>query len=201
LRTCSGPLEPDLDFEPCELGPAGHCTSPCNRAIDRRAYHARVGELEEALAGDGTELRALAARASGGGDGRAKESGVIGRLLRLHKRRHWLVNRHDYLAVVPASGGAMLAVVVVGGSCRRILRLERPEDLDELAAAAAEDGKRRRRRKDLLRGDASTILAHWIRRRESESEGMVVDLDAGRDLEASLAAAAAELAAVVVSAE
>jgi DNA polymerase-3 subunit epsilon len=201
LRTCSGPLEPDPGVEPCELGPAGLCTSPCNEAIGRRAYQARVEELEHALAGDGTELRALAARASAAGDGRAKESGIVGRLLRLHKRRHWLVNRHDYVAVVPASGGAMLAVVVIGGRCRRILRLEGERDLDALATASTENTKGRRRRKDLLRGDASTIVTHWIRRRESENEGIIIDLDAGRDLEGSLAAAAAELAAVVVTSE
>ncbi len=195
LRTCPGRLEPSESFDPCWLAEPGWCSSPCNGSIDAGAYAKRVADLEKALAVGGGPLKQAIDRASAGeGAQRNRDSAVLGRLLKLHRKRHWLVNRHYYVAAVEAAGGGLLVAAVIAGFCRALLRPATAEELRSDLAGLAE--RRRRRttgRSGAMLADVSTILAYWTRTPAAHEEGVVIDLDP-KALDESLAAAAEELA-------
>jgi len=191
LRTCSMTLHPTASVEPCWLGPAGWCSSPCNATVTSAAYRDQIEHAEKVLSGDPLQLRAGAATQPGNEEARSRDGAVIGRLLKLHRKRHWLVNTHSYMAAFPATGGGIWVVIVLGGFCRRFSRartrqeLEAALKLDPRLSGAARLGH--------FEADASTILAHWIRRPAEEHGIKVLDLDEPH-LEASLTAAAEKLA-------
>jgi len=196
MRTCPGPLTPDPEFEACELGPLGACSSPCNGKIGRHDYAAQLDALEEALGGDGGALHArVESRAAEQGTDRSRDGAILSRLLKLNRRRSWIVNAQNYLAAVPGCEEGMLIVAVLGGFCVACGYVRSQADLDEFLAPIGPDLLRSRRRMGAFDADASTVLSHWVRRGQSEDDGstVVVDLDRA-DLSGSVARAVADLA-------
>ncbi|MFP6626025.1 MAG: exonuclease domain-containing protein [Deltaproteobacteria bacterium] len=198
LRTCPGSLAPDSSVEPCELAPAGLCSSPCNAAVDVRAYRNKAVRLEAVLKGDGSELsRMVSAAAADSESGRHKaDSRTLGRTLRLGRRYHWLVNSHNYVAAVAGSDGALLLVVVLTGRYCGQMKVTDRRSLDEAGSwveGLARSGTRVRRGTE---ADSSTIMVDWVHSKSMDSEGLVVELD-GADPGSSWPAVAAELEAVL----
>ena len=198
LRTCAGSLRPSPAVEPCWLGPAGWCSSPCNAAISADAYRAIVDEATRALERDPTVLRSAPARNREGDkqQDQSRDSAVVGRLAKIHRKRHWLVNAHDYVLAFPATGGGLWLAIALGGYCRRLRTVR---NASELAAALEVDAQHEaQRRVTHFEADASTILAHWIRRQLEDDEIVAIDLETN-DLAASLARACEELTPLVPS--
>jgi len=196
LRTCPGPLYPDASFEACELGPSGRCSSPCDESIDRRSYAVRVSELLAALAGDGGALyQRIEHVAKLGLAEPVRDGATISRLLKLNRRQSWIVNRQNYVVAVPCASGALLLLAVLGGFCRRWGYATSGAEISQFAASVDATLCNERRKLGAFDADASTILAHWIRGRDSDEEGFVIDLDPD-DLGASTAAAADELTVI-----
>ncbi len=193
LRTCPGRMEPDPQFEPCYLGPAGWCSSPCNDSVDANGYRRQVEELQRDLAGDGSAIRARVGKS----EDSARDGAVLSRLLKLNKRRPWVVNSQSYLAALPGAPGALVVVVIVGGFCRLVTEIRSVEDLDAGLADSSIELMTSRRRVGPFEADASTIFAHWIRSPEAD-EGLVVALDDSR-LGESMAEARDELMPVLES--
>lgn len=191
LRTCPGRLTPDPAFEPCELGPAGLCTSPCDASVDSNEYRRQVHELERDLSGDGSRLKQLAS----GGSEPGRDAGLLGRLMKLQRRRHWLVNEHSYLAAFPTSDPALMVVAVLEGLCRGVTRITTAAELDAFLETVAARGRGAVRSYE---ADVSTIMAHWVRRSQAD-DCLIVDLDDDEDRAASLARAGKELAPLVDS--
>lgn len=199
LRTCPGPLTPDPDFEACALGPSGECSSPCNAKIERADYARRIAALEEALAGDGSELHArVETRAAERGTDRSRDGAILSRLLKLNRRRSWIVNRHHYLVAIPGCEDGLLLVAVLGGFCVSLQYARSQSDVDEFLAPIGPDLLKPRRRMGAFEADASTVLSHWVRRSHSESEAgtLMIGLDP-EDLPGSAARAAADLVALL----
>jgi DNA polymerase III subunit epsilon len=195
LRTCAGSLHPAPDVEPCWLGPAGWCSSPCNAAVSAAAYQQQVEEAVRMLAGDPGVLRNANARAQRERDAEAKsrDGAIVGRLAKLHRRRHWLVNAHNYVVAFAATGGGIWIAVVIAGTCRKV---ECVGTVAELTGALDEAIRAHpKRRVGHFEADASTILAHWIRRPAADESMVIVDLDA--DLTTAVRAATDELAPLV----
>jgi DNA polymerase-3 subunit epsilon len=197
LRTCAGVLRPSASVEPCWLGPAGWCASPCNAAVSANEYRDLVDEAARALENDPTVLRNATARGrTDKPQDQSRDSAVVGRLAKIHRKRHGLVNAHDSVAAFPATNGGLWLVVVLGGYCRRLRNVK---TTDELATTLQVDVHLdAQRRVTQFEADASTILAHWIRRQLADDEIVAIDLDAA-DLAGSLDAARAELAPLVPS--
>jgi len=192
LRTCSMSLHPSPTVEPCWLGPAGWCSSPCNATVASAEYRSQIDHAENVLSGDPLQLRIGAASQPGNEEVRSRDGAVIGRLLKLHRKRHWLINTHAYVAAFPATGGGIWVAIVLDGFCRRPAHVRTRH---ELAAALTSDaGAGATPRIGQFEADASTIFSHWIRRPAEEYGLEVIDLDAEDDLEGSLAAAAEKLA-------
>jgi len=154
-------------------------------------YRTQVERAETILKGDPLLLRATAPPHGSDEDGRSRDGAVLGRLLKLHRKRHWLVNTHSYAVTFPATGGGVWVAVVVAGVCRRVSRVRTRRELE----AAFEPDARvcGPVRMGHFEADASTVLAHWIRRPPEEHSVKVLELDEN-DLEASLQAAAQRLA-------
>ncbi len=194
LRTCAGRLDPSPQAEGCWLGESGWCTGPCKGKIEPQAYQDRVRALERALAGGSRALKqALEECPPQQGTARRAEA-VLGRLFKLRRRRHWLVNHQSYVAAVPAAGARLLVGVVLRGECTALLR---PGSSDELRAGlrAVAEGKVARpkgRQAAALRSDLNTIFAHWVRSEEARRDGFVFDLEPPR-LRPCLEEAAREL--------
>jgi DNA polymerase-3 subunit epsilon len=195
LRTCAGGLRPSPAVEPCWLGPAGWCASPCNAAINANAYRALVDEAARALENDPTVLRNPTNRArTDKAQDQSRDSAVVGRLMKIHRKRHWLVNAHSYVAAFPATEGGLWVAVVLGGLCRRLRNVK---NADELGAALTVDAQLdAQRRVTPFEADASTILAYWIRRQLADDEIVAIDVDSA-DLASSFAAVRDELQVLV----
>lgn len=193
LRTCPGRIEPDPDFEPCFLGPAGWCSSPCNDLVDQGTYRRQVQELERDLDGDGGAIRARLAK----GEHPARDGAVLSRLLKLNRRRHWVVNHQSYVAALPGPPGAVVVVIVVSGFCRVVTEVRSAAELDAALEEIDIEALVARRRLPPFEADASTILAHWIRSAATD-DAIIVELDR-EDLTGSLADARAELAPLLES--
>lgn len=175
LRTCAASLHPAPAVEPCWLGPAGWCSSPCNATVSSADYRAQIDKAETVLAGDPLLLRSSGAlQARDGEDGRSRDGAVIGRLLKLHRKRHWLINTHSYVAAVPAAEGGLWIAVVLGGFCRRLVRARTTA---ELTSALEPDIRTSTARISHFEADVSTVLAHWIRRPAEEAGLVVIDLE------------------------
>ncbi len=184
LRTCPGRLSPDPSFVACELGPAGHCSRPCDGTVSSGEYRRKARDLERCLAlGPG----AVGEMASGSSERRTLE-----RLYRAASTGGVLVNGHNYLCAVASDDGGLFAVLVVGGRYRASFRLRTNSDLARIdEALGASDLPRQRRG---VESDASTVMAHWI---GEPDDGLVVMLDDSalaaswqecrRDLEQALA--------------
>jgi hypothetical protein len=121
-----------------------------------------------------------------------QDRACLGRLLKLHRDRHWLVDRHDYLIAVRAAGGSLRVLLVLGGNCCFVGAIVDRGDLAdivrELQGAIGAEG----RPVASPHADLSTVLAHWVRRRDAAADRILIDFSRD-DWEASIAAAAAVL--------
>jgi DNA polymerase-3 subunit epsilon len=196
LRTCPGPLSPDPEFEACDLAGTGACTSPCDAKIGRKDYGALVDSLEDALKGDAATLRGkIESEAAKRAVDSARDSAVLSRLLKLNRRRPWTINAQNYLVAVPGCGQGLLVVVVLAGFCCMSRYVRGEAELRDLLASIGPELGKPKRRMGAFEADASTILAHWVRRGASERESdgtLVVELDPS-DLAAGAMAAAEDL--------
>jgi len=197
LRTCPGPLEPSTSVEPCELGRSGACSSPCNAAVDGESYRRQVRHLERDLAGDGGAVRTLAADACGDESG-GRDGALLSRLLKLHRKYHWVVNHHNYLAALPTSSGRLLVLVILGGFCRALEEIETRDELEALVARVVEAHSRGKARVRPYEADVSTIMAHWLRRPIELEQCFITNLDS-RDVAGSLEAVVDDVAVVLDS--
>jgi DNA polymerase-3 subunit epsilon len=193
LRTCAGGLRPAPAVEPCWLGPASWCSSPCNAAVSAATYRAQVEEAALALQRDPSVLRgnSVGLRSDEKPETRSRDGAVVGRLLKLHRKRHWLVNAQSYVAAFPATEGGLWIAIVVAGFCHRLRTVTTVEDLE--AALRVDADLDPFRRVTHFEADATTIFAHWIRRVLPDEHIVAIDIEP-EDLEASFASVAAELA-------
>jgi DNA polymerase-3 subunit epsilon len=196
LRTCPGALSPDPEFDACELAPSGACSSPCDAKIDRGDYGARLDELEQALRGDAGLLHAQIERRAGEmGRDPSRDSAILSRLLKLNRRRSWIVNVHHYLVAIPGCEDGLLLSVVLGGFCRASRYVRKEVELTGFLESIGPDLLKPRRKMGAFEADASTILSHWLRRSRAEQDDggvLLVDLDP-EDLCSSARAAANDL--------
>ncbi len=195
LRTCSGRLAPHPEVEPCERGPAGWCSSPCNALVDQRGYGLRVEALIRDLAAGGRPVRDRLSSSDAAGASR-QDHACLGRLMKLHRDRHWLVDRHDYLIAVPTAGGRLRLLLVVGGVCRFASVVLRRDQLAAALSQARQAISSESRATSPEHADLSTVLAHWVRRRDAESDRVLAELSR-HDLDGSIAAAGADLETLV----
>jgi DNA polymerase-3 subunit epsilon len=197
LRTCPGPITPDPEFEACELAPAGACTSPCDGSVTGDAYTEQLESLEAALRGDGAALHArIDTRATEQGTERSRDAAILSRLLKLNRRRPWVVNAHNYLVAVPGCQDGLLLAAVLGGFCRTTRYVRTEAELAEYLGSIGPDMLKPRRKMGAFEADASTIMSHWIRRSRSEQDdagSLLVELDPA-DLVTSVRDAAVDLA-------
>ena len=183
MRTCPGRLSPDPSFVACELGPAGHCSRPCDGAVTVNEYRRQARDLERCLRGTGDELRSMA----GGGS----ERRTLERLYRAGSVAGILVNSHSYICAVPSDDGGLFAVLVVGGRYRASFRLSDISGLERIDEALGASQPPRQRRG--VESDSSTVMAHWM---NDEGDGLVVTLDEA-DLAASWQGQRGDLEAVL----
>lgn len=179
LRTCPGSLRPDPGFEPCPLGPAGRCSSPCNRSVDAEQYAAQVEALDRCLRSrfGPRELMAAAGVTNASRDyGRLQ--GAARRLERLAQKSHWLVNELHYLAVAPGARHGLFVAAVVSGRCIGTWNLTDEAGVARILeeVASAREG-RFPPRDELPAADASTILAVWLQEADTAGAESLLPLD------------------------
>jgi hypothetical protein len=156
-----------------------------------------VEEAAQALHHDPSALRALAGRprAEEKPEAKSRDGAVLGRLAKIHRKRHWLVNAQSYVAAFPATGGGLTLAVVLAGLCRKLVAVKTAAELE--AALAADARFDLQRRITPFEADASTILAHWIRRPLADEQIVAVDVDLD-DLAESFTMVRDELAPLVL---
>jgi len=162
---------------------------------DLASWNDAAAALESALLDSGGALRA-SIEASAGID---KQQGLaaLGRLAKLRRgARSWLANRPDCIVAAPAEDGAWLLFVVIDGLCRKAARIHARAEVERLLGEVRRLGSGPHRRVPMLLADISTILAHHLRQRSEETEGLVVVLDP-RDLAGSVGAAEADIVALL----
>lgn len=209
LRTCPGNLKPDPHYEPCALGPAGRCSSPCNAAVDAKAYAEQVEALSRCLRSrfGPRELLSNLRVASGERD-YGRFHAAARRLERLAQKSHWLVNELHYLAVAPAivadeagsapgaDAGGVFVAAVIAGRCIGARMVRASEDIDRLLLEVRRAWRGELPPRDERPvADASTVLAFWLQDSEAASAETVIDLD--QNEEASLEAARQRLTALL----
>lgn len=159
------------------------------------SWNAAAAALESALLDEGGALRA-SVEASAGLD---KQQGLaaLGRLAKLRRgARSWLANRPDCIVAAPAEDGAWLLFVLFDGLCRKAARIRAHADVEQVFGEVRRLRSGPSRRVPMLLADVSTILAHHLRQRSEEAEGLVVALDP-RDWAGSLASAETDIAALL----
>ena len=158
------------------------------------AWGDAAAALEGALLDEGGALRARIEATTGG----EKQQGLamLGRLAKLRKgNRSWLANRPDCIVAAPGDEGAWLVFLLMDGLCRKIARLHDRIGLEKFIGEARRLVSGPLRRVSVLQADISTILAHQLRQRGDEAEGLVVVLDP-RDWAHSLDVAEADIGAL-----
>lgn len=186
LRTCPGNLKPDPSYEPCPLGPAERCSSPCNETVDAAAYAEQVDALSRCLRSrfGPRELLANVRLVSGERD-YGRFHAAARRLERLAQKSHWLVNSLHYLAVAPAAPGlavgankGLFVAAVIAGRCIGARSVLEVEDIGRLLAEVRRAWRGELPPRDELPvADASTVLAFWLQEAESASGETVVALE------------------------
>lgn len=195
LRTCPGPMRPDPTYQPCPLGPAGRCSSPCNAAVTAAEYSEQIDALDRCLRSrfGPRELMAAAGVVPGATDyGRLQ--GAARRLERLAQRSHWLVNALHYLAVAPSADGGLFVAAVVAGRCIGTWTAADEATIDSLIenVRGIWNGQSPPR-DELPTADASTILAVWLQEADPAGSETLIALEEGD--EASLRAGRERLVA------
>ncbi len=189
LRTCPGALRPDPHYQPCSLGPAGRCSSPCNASIAAADYAVQIDALDRCLRSrfGPRELMTAAGVVSGTAD-YGRFQAAARRLERLAQRSHWLVNALHYLAVAPGADGGLFVAAVVAGRCIGTWAVTDDAAVHTVTAAvrASWDGQPPPR-DELPTADASGILAVWLQEANPTGVESLIPLEEGDD--ASLLAA------------
>lgn len=199
LRTCPGPMRPDPGYQPCPLGPAGRCSSPCNAMVTAAAYSEQIEALDRCLRSrfGPRELMAAAGVVSGNPEyGRLQAAAR--RLERLAQRSHWLVNALHYLAVAPGPdrgpGGSLFVAAVAAGRCIGTWNVGDEVAIDSVLADVRRIWQGQSPPRDELpTADASTILAVWLQENDPAGGEFLIPLEEKDD--ASLRAARDRLVA------
>ena len=184
LRTCSGRLEPEVDFSPCIYGQMGHCSAPCNLGIDESAYNDRVRDAVGFLRGatTGSILGGLAkARDQAASAMRFEEANRLQRdlqsLVTLSSRVSRLsqVVTENNLVIVTGAADDRAAHVVLSGRLAMTRQLDSPEASEEVARFIA-DNFTRYCPLPIARAELEPmmIVARWLR--ERGDEGRVINL-------------------------
>jgi DNA polymerase III epsilon subunit family exonuclease len=164
-------------------------------AADLSAWGDAAHALESALLDEGGALRARI-EASSATD-RQQGLAALGRLAKLRRGdRSWVANYPDCIVAAPGHDGAWLLFAVIEGLCRKTARIQRRADVDRYFGEVRRLRGAPHRRIPVLLADVSTILAHHLRQRADEVEGLVIALDR-RDWDASLAVAEADVSALL----
>lgn len=199
LRTCPGHMRPDPGYQPCELGPSGRCSSPCNASINASEYAVQIDSLDRCLRSrfGPRELMAAAGVVAGAAD-YGRFQAAARRLERLAQRSHWLVNGLHYLAIAPSAPkgeeAGLFVAAVVAGRCIGTWTVAGEAGVDVVLAAVRGIWEGQTPARDELpTADASTILAVWLQEADPAGIESLVPLEEGDD--ASLAAARERLLA------
>jgi len=180
LRTCPGPLKPDPQYQPCSLGPAGRCSSPCNALVDADSYAQQVEALSRCLRSrfGPRELLANLHLPQGSPD-YGRYQAAARRLERLAQRSHWLINALHYLALAPAPlGSGAFVAAVVAGRCIGTWSVRGDDDVDALLATVRRAwAGQLPPRDELPTADASTILAFWLQEPETATGEQLIALE------------------------
>src|SRR5262249_7196050 len=184
LRTCTGRLEPTSDFSPCIYGQMGHCTAPCNGAIDGLRYGARVSRAlafirgrSGPLLGDLARARDQAARSL-----RYEEAGRLKRDLEALTTLAYRASRlsqvvtENNLVIILGEKHNLCAHVILSGRLALTRRLDSCEATDEIQTYIKNNYELLRtlpiERHEL---EPMTIVARWLRDRHPD-EGRLVYL-------------------------
>jgi DNA polymerase-3 subunit epsilon len=184
LRTCSGRLQPDVDFSPCIYGQMGHCSAPCNLGIDESAYDDRVRDAVGFLRGasTGSILGGLAkARDQAAAAMRFEEANRLQRDLQSLATLSSRVSRlsqvvtENNLVIVTGAGEDRAVHVVLSGRLAMTRHLDSGEAAEEVALFVA-DNFNRYSAQPIARADLEPmmIVARWLR--ERGEEGRVINL-------------------------
>jgi hypothetical protein len=159
------------------------------------AWTEAAQKLESALLDEGGLLRGHI-ESSTGPDKQAALA-ALGRLGKLRRRdRSWLANRPDSIVAAPGHDGAWLLFALLDGLCRKIARVHRQTDVERFFAEVRRLPATPLRRVSVLLADISTILAHYLRQRTDEADGLVIALQR-RDWDASVGIAEADVSALL----
>jgi DNA polymerase III subunit epsilon len=199
LRTCSGRLEPEVDFSPCIYGQMGHCSAPCNLSIDESGYNDRVRDAVGFLRGatTGSILGGLAkARDQAASAMRFEEANRLQRdlqsLVTLSSRVSRLsqVVTENNLVIVTGAQDDRVAHVVLSGRLAMTRQLDSLEASEEVARFIA-DNFERYRALPIARAELEPmmIVARWLR--ERGEEGGVIGLS-GPQFDAAILAPTAQ---------
>ncbi len=204
LRTCGGKLAPDEDFSPCVYGQMGHCAAPCNRTIDEDAYNERVGRAVAFLRGRSGHLMGELARAREQSaaamrfeearryhrelEALAAFSERVSRLSRVVTENNLVIviapqavsnaaNASSEADVASASCAKPIAYVVLSGRLAMTREINSIGAAEAISAFIAENYDRYRMR-PIARGEleAMTIVARWLRERQS-NDGRLIYLN------------------------
>jgi DNA polymerase-3 subunit epsilon len=218
LRTCGGKLAPDEDFSPCVYGQMGHCAAPCNLTIGEDAYNERVGRAVAFLRGRSGHLMGELARAreQSAAAMRFEEARRYHRELealaafaeRVSRLSHVVTENNLVIVIAPQAGAneteASSEAAAAGATCANPIayvvlsgRLAMTREIDSIEAAetirafVAENYDRFRMR-PIARGEleAMTIVARWLRERQSNDGRLIYLNDARIDPRAIIDAAA-----------
>ncbi len=184
LRTCSGRLQPEVDFSPCIYGQMGHCSAPCNLSIDESAYDDRVRDAVGFLRGasTGSILGGLAkARDQAAAAMRFEEANRLQRDLQSLATLSSRVSRlsqvvtENNLVIVTGAGEDRAAHVVLSGRLAMTREINSSEASEEVAHFVA-DNFNRYSAQPIARADLEPmmIVARWLR--ERGEEGRVINL-------------------------
>ena len=214
LRTCSGKLAPDEDFSPCIYGQMGHCAAPCNLTIDQDDYNQRVARAVSflrgrsgPLMGDLARAREQAAAAMRFEEARryhrelealAAFTERVGRLSRVVTENNLIIviagAPVDASPASPAPPRHPLAYVILGGRLAMTGEIDSFDAAIAISAFVAENYDRYRMRAVArCELEAMTIVARWLRERDS-SDGRLIYLQ-GATVDPSAIAIAAGISA------
>jgi len=168
-------------------------------AANLAAWDQAARTLESALLDDGGALRGYIETSSGAEKQQALAA--LGRLSKLRRGdRSWLANRPDCVVATPAHDGAWLLFAVVDGLCHKTARVRGKAEIERFFDEVRRLSRAPQRRVSVLLGDVSTILAHHVRQRAEEAEGLIMPLDPS-DRDGSLEAAQADVSALLGAGE
>jgi hypothetical protein len=179
LRTCPGRLDPDPEFEACQLAPSGWCSSPCDGKVDAEGYREQIAKFEQFVRDGASELPARLAAAPfelEQADSRRFQAAAR-RLERFDRRTHWLVNSASYLALELTNEGYFVVPVIAARALDPVT-LTDPGEVDRLLEVLADEATRKRGKRPTPDDvDAASILSHWYHRSDRRSGDRLLEFD------------------------